>query len=178
MPKTQVTPSQDKGRQSFSYCLEINTYTMVLQYLIRGKMVDKFQWCLDNLNSQLINSQTLVKSMKAALAKKKEEVLKKDPRALDEKSIYQLATVESDILHRLFILEKKYEEAFQVLVDMRSPKAFTFFEAQYQGFKYDQSLLKNLMELISIDCKKLVYFLLKKENGFEQQKVYVDHCAQ
>lgn len=34
------------------------------------------------------------------------------------------------------------------------------------------------MDLIQIDCKKLVYFLLKKENGFEQQKVYVDHCAQ
>ena len=110
--------------------------------------------------------------------KKKEEVTKKNPKILDEQSIYQIAKVESDILHRLYILEKKYEEAFQVLVDMRSPKAFTFFEMQYQGFKYDQSLLKNLMELIHIDCKKLVFFLLKKENGFDQQKVYVDHCAQ
>lgn len=178
IPKQKHVPSQDKGRQRFSFCLEIKTYTLILEYLIKIKAIDKFQWCLDNMESELIDSQTLVKSMQRAITRKEKIFQQRKAEGLETSDTFKKSIIESDVLHRLYKLEKKYEDAFQILVDMQSTKAFGFFEGNYQGFKLDESLLKNLMKLIDIDCQKLVYYLLNTKNSFEQQKVYVDYCVQ
>jgi len=68
---------------------------------------------------------------------------------------------ELEILHRLYQLDKDYNRSFEILIKMKSPKAFQYFENGYQF--YDLNIqLKNkdnskyqeksyLLKLIQID---------------------------
>ena len=55
---------------------------------------------------------------------------------------------ELDILHRLYKLDKDYSTSFEILIKMKSPLAFHYFDTVYQGFDQEASLRNNLSKLL------------------------------
>jgi len=113
----------------------------VFQYLVKKRLVDQFQWCLENFEPNLIDSESLIRSIF--------EEMQKVP-------MHQWDTNELDILHRLYKLEKDYSKAFEILLIMKSPLAFSFFESTLQGFDMEKNLLSKLVKLLQINAKKTV----------------------
>jgi hypothetical protein len=76
--------------------------------------------------------------MSRAIEKKRKEWEKEKAKGDNTEEEFKPAATESDILHRLYKLDQKFVEAFGIMVRIKSPKAFSFFERQYRGFEYDK----------------------------------------
>lgn len=172
----ELLPSKDSNvPEKIAFTLEIKTYTRIFEYLIRKRLIEQFQWCLDHFESHLIDSEYLIHKMTQRF---KDTAPK--PEGLQETQLpkVQLQLEEYDILQRLFRLEKNYEKSFEFLIEMNSAKVFDYFSDRLlQGLDQNKMLYGYLTKLLNIDAKQTLFHLLKQVNSDSDKKKVVNRCV-
>jgi len=81
---------------------------------------------------------------------------------------------EQEILYRLYMKDNDYVKSFQILIELKSMKAFELFKVERPGFSHDQQLFKSFIQLLEIDPGKTVECLLQNKSGDLQKQAYID----
>ena len=67
--------------------------------------------------------------------------------------------------------------SFEILIKMKSPLAFHYFDTAYQGFDQEASLRNFMSKLLQIDEKKTVHYLLRNHMTEIEQKNIIQRCV-